>query len=271
VSRRAGYLLAEALCALALTGVLAVAAAGALTGARRAMASAESRANAVREGREALLVIGALSRDAEGLAIEGDTALTLGVRIAASVVCARSASSLTLPPLAVTAGHPLSWRAQPIEAGDELAVLARDPVSGGVAWWRGAVDSVATTGAAEPCGTSGGWVDPVDAGLPRTRLVTTPAPPTAVDVGAPVRVARPGRLGLYRSGTGDWMLGLRRCAGVPRLCGTVQPVAGPLRTPGAGGLRLRTDSLATTLFVEVRVPGVPDTLKSQVALRAAAP
>ena len=266
---RRGYLLAEALCALALSGLLAAAAATALTGARRAIASADVRSAAVRGGREALLSIGALVRDADLLRIEGDTALAFSVRIGASVICSSDPRSLTLPPVEVAAGSPLTLRAQPIEAGDEIAILVRDSIFDPPVWWRARVDSVQSRTAAEPCGAAGGWVAPEDAGRPRLRLVIAPSPPPGLLDGSPVRLSRPGRLSLYASGGGEWMLGWRRCAGTPRICGVIQPVAGPLRSPGAGGLRLRFDAAAGGLLVEVRVPGEAQPLRAAVALRDA--
>lgn len=267
--RRGGYLLAEALCALALSGLLAVAAAVALAGVRRSTAAADARAESARGGREALLITAALARDADQLRIEADTALALSVRIAASVVCAVDLSALTLPPPVVANGLPLTLRAQPIDAADELAVLTRDSVDGSASWWRARVDSVQSRTVAEPCGGTGGWVAPEDALAPRLRVFTTPSPSAGVISGAAVRIARPGRLAIYPSSGGEWMLGWRRCAGDPRVCGATQPVAGPLRTPGSGGFRVWFDSAAGGLVVEVRVPGDRAAIRSVVALRDA--
>jgi len=271
VRRRPGYLLAEALCALALTGLLAAAAAVALSGVRRALATADLRAESARAGREAMLVIAALARDAESVRIEGDTALALDVRIAASVVCAARPDGITLPPAAVATARPLTLRAQPVETGDELAVLARDSARAPVRWWRARVDSVQARVPAEPCGTAAGWVAAEDASVPRLIVFTSPGPDSTIVLGAPVRVARPGRLALYPSGSGEWMLGWRRCAGEPRTCGAVQPVAGPLRTPGTGGLWMRLDGAAGGLEVAVRVPGDTGPTRTVVALRDAPP
>lgn len=266
---RRGYLLAEALCALALSGVLVAAAATALTGTRRAITAADTRSAALRGGREALLSIGALVRDAELLRLEGDTALALAVRTGASVVCASDARSVTLPPMSASSGLPITFAAQPIEPGDEIMVLLPDTLSGSLAWWRAQIDSVQSRSAAEPCGIAGGWVAPEDAARARLRLVTSPGPPPGPMTGAPIRVSRPGRLAPYVDGRGEWMLGWRRCAGAPRLCGVVQPVAGPLRTPGSGGLRMRLDPMAGGLVVEVRVPGPSQTLRALVFVRDA--
>lgn len=266
---RPGHLLAEALCALALSGVLAAAAAGSLTGVRRAIAASGARSESARAGREALWIIGALARDADRLRIEGDTALALSVRTAASAVCAIDSLSVVLPPAAITSARPITLRSQAIETGDELAVLVSDTLSGRFVWWRSEIDSVRTRTAVEPCGTALGWLVPADAARARVELFVTPRPPAAVAIGAPVRVARPGRLAPYVSSGGEWMLGWRRCLGSPPRCGVVQPVAGPLRTPGSGGLRLRLSPQEGGLLIEVRVPGDALPLRGVVTLRGA--
>jgi type II secretory pathway component PulJ len=267
--RRTGHLLAEALCALALSGILAAASAVALSGVRRRTAASDARAESTRAAREAALIIVALATDAEQVRLEGDTALALDVRLAASVACAVGPAGLTLPPPTVVSGRPLTMRSQPIEAGDELAVLARDSVGAAGRWWRARVDSVQSRVSAEPCGTAQGWVAAEDAGAARLVVFTTPAPDAAVVPGAPVRIARAGRLALYPSSSGEWMLGWRRCAGQPRACGAIQPVAGPLRTPGAGGLRLRWEAVEGGLVVEARAPGAAAPVRTVVALRDA--
>ena len=200
---RPGHLLAEALCALALSGVLAAAAASSLTGVRRAIAASDARSESTRAGREALWIIGALARDADWIRIEGDTALALAVRTAASAVCAIDSLSVMLPPAAIASERPITLRSQPIEAGDEIAVLVPDSSSARFVWWRAEVDSVRSRTAAEPCGAVLGWVAPVDAGHSRVELFVTPRPPAEVAVGAPVRVARPGRLAPYVSSGGE--------------------------------------------------------------------
>lgn len=252
MKRRAGFMLAEALCAVALAALLAVACAAALGGVRRAMLVAESRARAERAGLEALQVIAALARDADSVVLLGDTAMALSVRIASGVVCASDSVSLTLPPVRVASDQALVARAQPVEPGDELQLLHRDS-TGVNSWWEATtVDSVAERSGEAPCGASGGFVAAADAAAPRMRLVPRVMPP-AVRAGTAVRIGRRGRLGLYNAGGGEWMLGWRRCAN--DACGVVQPVAGPLRTPAAGGLRLRARAPGV-LEVVLSVPGI---------------
>lgn len=270
MSVRRGHLLVEALCALALSGVLAATAALALSGVRRSVRAADLRAESVRGGRDALLVLAALLRDAEGVHVEAETAIVLSVRTASSVVCARDSLSISLPPapaVADPAADPVTVRAQPLEAGDRVAVLVRDSASGTAGWWRGEVDSIEVRRAAPACGAAGGWIDAADSAHPGFRLHTSPAPPGVIESGAPVRVARQGRLSLYPS-SGEWMLGWRRCTGTPPRCGVVQPVAGPLRTPGTGGLRVRPEGPPGGLSLEVRVPGDATLMQTLVVLRA---
>lgn len=261
---RRGVLLAELLCAMAIAGLLATACALALGGVRRATTAAEARARALRSGREALAVVTALARDADSLVVLGDTAIDLQVRIASGVVCGRDAVSLTLPPARVSSGAALLARSQPVEAGDHLAVLAHDTTTG-VRWWvRAVVDSAMERSGEVPCGSADGLVDVLDAAAPRLRLVPslggTAVLGGTVGAGAPVRLARRGRLALYAAGGGEWMLGWRRCQG--GVCGVVQPLAGPLRSAAAGGFRARL--AGDVLLVSVRMPGLPATLDAAV-------
>ncbi|MBL8998428.1 MAG: hypothetical protein JNL44_14030 [Gemmatimonadetes bacterium] len=271
MSGRRGHLLVEALCALALSGVLAATAALALSGVRRSVRAADLRAESVRGGRDALLVMTALLRDAEGVQVEAETAIVLSVRTGSSVVCARDSLSISIPPVPAVPGSvadPVTVRAQPIEWGDRVAVLMRDSVSGAVDWWRGEVDSVEVRRPAPGCGVAGGWIPLADSAQPGVRMFTSPLPPGVIEPGAPARIARQGRLSLYPS-SGEWMLGWRRCVGTPPRCGVVQPVAGPLRTPGTGGLRVRPAGPPGGVALEVRVPGDATLLQSLVTLRAA--
>lgn len=257
---RSGFMLAEALCALALAALLGVACATALAGVRRAMVSAESRARAERGGREALQVVMALARDADSLVVLGDTAVELTIRIASGVVCARDSTSMTLPPARIAAGPALVARSQPVEAGDELTLLLRDTLVGVLRWERGTIDSVSERAGEIPCGSATGFVAASDAASPRLRLVPR-SMRSDVRPGVPVRIGRRGRLALYYAGRGDWMLGWRRCAGGS--CGVVQPVAGPLRGPSAGGFFAQTAGTGS-LLVRVGVPGITGQLEARV-------
>lgn len=257
IRRRRGYLLVEALCALALSGVLALSAALALGSARRSMASTARLASAERSGREAASIIAALLHDSRSVAIEGDTAASLSLTIALGVICARDGIAILLPPTAVGSGTPLTARGQPVEIGDLVSVLVVDSLALGARWEQSLVDSATIRTTASPCGSTDGWGLPADDGSSRLRLVLRDSLPADLQAGAPVRVSRRGRVSLYESGTGDWMIGWRRCADVlpsAVACGVIQPVAGPLQGPGSG-LQLSVDSTAG-LF-RIKAAGLP--------------
>jgi type II secretory pathway pseudopilin PulG len=251
LSARRGFLLAEALCALALMGLLAAAAMGALRTAQRTLLTVENDSRAQRAAREAMAVTAALLRDAVDPVVWGDTAIEFTARIATSVACDTLSGGLVLPPAGPYA-RGFSAMAQGLEYGDELQWRDADTVTGNVAWRVERIDSVYAVGAAAAC-PSGGFVDAVDAGRSRIalRLVSRVMPP----VGTPVRVGRRGRLALYAAGGGEWMLGWRRCAN--GACGTVQPVAGPLSSAARRGFRVTLDSTEIALEVRTRAAGAP--------------
>lgn len=257
VSRR-GALLAEALCALALAGVLAAVAGVALGAARRALATTDALTSAERAGQEAAAIAVALLRDADSLALLADTGVAFALPVATGVVCALEPEAIWLPPVRARSGRPFTLRAQPVEAGDLVRVLVVDSVAVGARWVGDLVVDTVTERIGSPgCDAGDGWVAAEDAAEVRLRLRVTGPLPADLAIGAPVRVARRGRLALYHAGGGDWMLGWRRCASDGAGCGAIQPVAGPLRSPAAGGFRLARDAEGT-LTVQAR--GVPPAL-----------
>ena len=263
---RRGYMLAEALCALALAGLLAVSAALSLGSARRAMASADRLSTASTAAREAVTIIAALLADADSIRIEGDTAVRLAIVVAVGAACDISGPNrnvILLPPVEVEAGNAFTARTQAIEVGDIATVLVVDSLGQNGQWVRTVVDSVGKRTATMPCGAADGWGSLAMAGAARQRLVLRDALPSAAAPGAPVRINRVGRLALYSAGNGDWMLGWRRCN--VSACGAVQPVTGPLRTPGAGGLRFVVDSAAS--LIEVRASGALPSRPAHLTVR----
>ena len=232
---RRGYLLAEAIAALALAGVLAATAAAALGGARRALVNAERRERAERAERESVAVLRQALESGDLVELRGDTAVDLDVMALVSVVCAIAPQALILPPVAVEDGAPLTEQAHAPDLDDVVSVYAPD--SSGGTWWITTVDSVVPFTSPGTCDSQEGWSSAVDDATPRIRLDLRDSVPPGIAVGAPVRVGRPGRFTLYHAGSGDWMLGWRRCSPHSGVCGVVQPVSGPLRPPAAGGLR----------------------------------
>ncbi len=252
---RRGALLAEALCALALAGVLAVVAGVALSAARRALASTDALALAERAGQEAAAIAVGMLRDADSLALLADTGVAFAIPLATGVVCALEPQAIWLPPVRARSGRPFTLRAQPVEAGDVVRLLVVDSLAVGARWTSEfVVDSVAERLGSPGCDAVDGWVPAEDAAETRSRLRLRAPLPADVAVGAAVRVARRGRLALYHAGGGDWMLGWRRCASDGTGCGAIQPVAGPLRTPAGGGFRLARGADGT---ITVQASGPP--------------
>lgn len=243
---RRGYLLAEALSALALAGLLAVAAAVSLGGARRALRAAEARDAATRAAREAVAITRRALIHGDAVVLRGDTAVDLDFQLGSAVVCHRESRALLLPPPAASERPGLTQLPQEPSPDDIVGVhlgAVSDPDS---VWWYAGVDTVQWQLVASPCGVLEGWRAPTESAQPILRLVLADTLPDAVTPGAQVRIARRGRLALYRVGGGAWALGYRRCHPWLELCGPVQPIVSPLRAPGAGGFRIAADSLRRT-------------------------
>jgi type II secretory pathway pseudopilin PulG len=261
VRPRPGHLLVEALCALALGGVLAASAAAVLGGSRAASARLDARFGAERVAREAIGVAVALVRASDSVVVLGDTALDLSLRIGRGVVCGRDSTALWIAPARVAAGVALSAWTQVADVDDAIHVLATDSLTGARRWVRDAIDAAADRVTAEPCDDAHGWLAAGDA-TARMRVLTLRTGLPEASAGDPVRVSRSGRLGTYVDGKGEWMLGWRRCAS--GTCGLVQPVAGPLRTPGAGGFRVAFGADGT-LELGVHAAGASHSLTAVVA------
>jgi type II secretory pathway pseudopilin PulG len=230
---RPGHTLAEALCALALGGVLATAAGTSLAAARRALEAAEERTRGGRAEREAVAIVRDALEAGAAILARGDTAVELDLLVAAAVVCDVEPGALWIPP--VHDGG-LSALPQPLTRDDLVAVRSGD--GGAEDWWYATVDSVQPRASATRCAVSDGWRGAAQAALPPIRLVLADGVPPALQAGADLRVYRRGRFALYHVGRGEWALGWRRCHPFTEACGPIQPVAGPLVAPGAGGFRI---------------------------------
>jgi hypothetical protein len=219
--------------ALALAGVLAAAAALALTGARRSLHAAERRERAERAERDAVAILREALSTGDAVLVRGDTAVDLDVLLGVSVLCAVEPRALILPPLS-GAGALTAMPQEP--ARDDLVAVRLDSTE--ESWWYGVVDSLQSRVIPGVCDAATGW-QLGGTSAPVLRLVLMDTIPAEVRGGSAVRLARRGRFTLYHAGSGEWMMGWRRCHPWLELCGVVQPVAGPLRTPSASGLRFR--------------------------------
>jgi hypothetical protein len=230
---RPGHLIVEALMALALAGVLAAAASLALTGARRSLYAAERRDRAERAERDAVAILREALSAGDAVLVRGDTAVDLDVLLGVSVTCGVEPRALILPPSGVAG----AITTLPQEPGrDDLVAVRLD--SAEERWWYGVVDSLQLRALPGVCHAASGW-QPGGTSAPVFRVVLLDTIPDEIREGLSVRLVRRGRFTLYHAGSGEWMMGWRRCHPWLEVCGVVQPVAGPLRTPSAGGLRFR--------------------------------
>jgi type II secretory pathway pseudopilin PulG len=233
---RRGHTLVEALCALALGGILASAAGLTLSSARAALERAETREVGGRAEREAASIVAKALASGAQIVQLGDTAVELDVLIGSAVLCATELRALVLPSPRSSTGSLTAVASFP--AADDIVEVRQFGVTGGGAWWSATVDSAVERKSALQCQAEDGWRVPGDDEA-LLRLVVADSVPPELEPGAEVRVLRRGRFALYHAGKGEWVLGWRRCHPYGGACGTIQPVAGPLRPPSAGGFRVR--------------------------------
>lgn len=250
---RRGHLLAEALCALALAGLLAAVAAATLRVAQASARRTEREERGLRAEQETVAVVAQALRLGDAPTLRGDTAVEVDLLLGSAVVCAREPMALVVPPVGQVAGA-LTALGLPLAADDLVALrIGADDDS----WWFAAVDSVQDRLATGACDVADGWQAASATPARVLRLVLTDSIPDEADIGAELRVLRRGRLALYHAGSGDWMLGFRRCHPFIEICGVIQPIAGPLRTPAAGGLRVRALGNPERIEIEARGVGSP--------------
>ena len=233
---RAGAGLPELIVALVLAAVVSAAAATALAGMERYTRASRAGASERRVVREAEAVLASELRvsASDSVRVRGDTAVDFDGLVGVSVACVSSGVLLVLPPDVAAGGHAYSaWRASP-EAGDLVAVF---DTAGGGTWNTGTVDTATSRSDGAGCTPATGLVAPADSAARRaaTRIVLRAALAAgSARVGSPVFIMRPARYALTHSADGGWSLSYRRCDG--GTCGTAQPVAGPLASPGDAGL-----------------------------------
>lgn len=225
---RRGASLVELLVALALFGIVGAATLRSLDRQSRfhrgILAILESRAqHAAAHEAVAVELRSASSDDIDRLS---DSAIAFRLPVGSGVACDFTGGAIDLAPDSVAAGQSLARARTAPQAGDTAWIFDEGPtdVASDDAWLPVPLTSVSrSTGRC----TASPLVDPVlDAGASTWRLYHAgPLPPTLV-AGAPVRLTRPARFALYRSGTESW-LGFAEWQPVSGAWVTIQPVSGP--------------------------------------------
>jgi prepilin-type N-terminal cleavage/methylation domain-containing protein len=234
--RRQGVTLVELLVSLTLFGLLATVVLRLVRDQQRFQVGALEIIDTKRSARQAIdLLYGAL-RPASSADIYGasDSSISFRSTIAGSHLCAVDSARtlLTLPHAANDDDSGLSTVLAMPRAGDSLLVF--DPAErqdGDDDTWAAHVltsDPARGTCPMRPAGL---------AARTTSGLAIFVAPPLtlSVGVGAPVRFFRPSAYSLYRSSTGEWMLGYSTCAA--GICTPRQPLSGPYSPAASDGAR----------------------------------
>lgn len=227
---RRGASLVELLVALALFGIVGAATLRSLDRQSRfhrgILAILESRAQHS-AAHEAVAVelrgIAASSGDIDRMS---DSAIVFRLPVASGVACDVTGGAIDLAPDSVSAGQSFARARTAPQAGDTAWIFDEGPsdVLADDSWFPVALVSVSRSSGR--CMGSP-LVDPVlDAAAITWRLYPASALPASIAAGAPVRLTRPARFALYRSGSESW-LGYAEWQPVSGAWVTIQPVSGP--------------------------------------------
>jgi type II secretory pathway pseudopilin PulG len=264
---RKGTTLVELVVAFSLAALLAALGGAALVATERHVRNAVADSGDRRTLREAQSVLATELRTAaaEEITLRGDTAADfLGV-VGLSVVCVSSGTQLVLPgsisnsSLAFT-----TWRST-VTAGDLIAAFDTSPPA---AWRKARIDSVTSRTDGAGCSSATGFRSPADSAA--HRAVTRLDRVFDVGIGAPVRILRAGRFVLHLGSDKSWSLAYRPCDPIA-VCGTAQPLVGPLAPARDSGLSIAVNGPDPILTVSVRAPPSPPatgtTQRALIALR----
>jgi hypothetical protein len=165
-----------------------------------------------------------------------DTSLEFRATIGTGIVCDSVAGGAVMYP--ADSLHLASYLSRP-EAGDTAWMLSIDSLS--EHWIPRAINTVSDTTVACTLGNGG----PLS--LPGAAITLRWAGPPAAR-GSAVRVTRPWRYSLYKASDKSWYLGAKEWNSGTGRFNTIQPVAGPLLSPSAAGLRFSYyDSLGASI------------------------
>jgi hypothetical protein len=236
-----GYTLAELIVALSLMGTLAALVLGIVRDHQRMNAGTREVLQTKRSVREALeLLVADLRVMASSDIIHfTDSSITYRAPYGSSAICHIDSARrlITLPATRAHAVNGLSGFITGPRRGDSIFVFDLvDRSTGNDDRWHARLlvaDPITSVCPLRPAGLARDAGERVQ-GIGMALGIPLPA---TVTVGTPVRPFRAATYSLYRSSTGDWMLGFSSCAGGS--CSIRQPVSGPYLSRSAGGLVFR--------------------------------
>lgn len=269
MTMRRGAGLLEVLVALPLIALIGTITVQLLLTVHRQVVREDGSIGATRELRQGAYILASELRGlrARDVVAWSDTSIEFDALVGTGIVCGVNRAAFTVDLVdddentAVTVAgdaDPLAvvWN-QPVQVGDRVALWALD---------RSApADTLRSIQHALRGSTSGAQCvgSPLLAPAATTvRLSLADSIASDIPVGTPARVTRRIRYSLYRAGDGDWFLG-RRTRGSTGW-DVIQPVAGPLLSAAAAGLRLSVHDAAGAVLVDTT--GAPHRVR--IAVRA---
>lgn len=230
-----GATLIELVAVLAIIAIVGGALGTTLVRQQQYYRGAADRLSARERVRDALEL---LSADIRGMSVADtarlltDSAFEFFATFGGSVICGiTSPTEVGLPPAIPPPGNTLTGFLFQPDTGD-LAIVYRDSAEDGSRWEQHRISGFGSGPVAASCPDAPGLAALSGGDPSRDGFLLTLASPlsTRVRRGAPVRFVRRGRYSLYRSSTGEWYLGYRRCNAVgPPVCAAIQPLSGPYR------------------------------------------
>jgi hypothetical protein len=236
-SARRGTSLVELLVALVLFGVVGVATLRSLDRQSRfhagILAILEARAQHAAAHEAVATELRSVSSAAGDIARLSDSAIVFRLPVGGGVMCAVAPDTIYLAPDSVAAGQEFArFRVTP-QAGDTAWLLdeSATDASRDDSWAGFRISSVAHS--AGQCPGSSLVHPTLDAGRLSWRFTVAGPIPASVTPGSPVRLTRPARFALYRSGSEHW-LGYAEVLPVTGAWITIQPVSGPYQPFNSG-------------------------------------
>ncbi|MFZ9987208.1 MAG: PulJ/GspJ family protein [Candidatus Nanopelagicales bacterium] len=260
LSARSGMTLIESLVALTVGSIILVGASAAMGQVRAVTDALVHRAPREQLGAEIIAIVEAIGRGLREPRVLGDTALQGEWRILVGVACNAPDSTVVLSPAGHDVRDAMTFEAEGPRVNDRLDLyLTSDSMREG-GWESFPVTHVVSMTAAG-CGEGSRYVAPQDGARSVVRL-TYAGTSRGPGAGTPVEIYRAVRLVPYRDVSAGWMLGLRHCVGM--VCGPVQPIAGPVRSPRDGGLSFRALPGVGSVAITVRLPGLDEVFLGRI-------
>ncbi len=243
---RRGFVLVELLAALVITATLGAALYRLVDRSQRFTRGlalmADERAQLAVAGFAVEGAVQGIDATDGDLLAGSDSSVTFLGAVGSAIACSLGAGNATLDvaPTTLASGATLTWWNSAPQAGDSLVVLDEGSAAGAADDRFVHVALRAATPMRNACLTTPFLDSIADAGSVGWRLSPAAPLPATVSVGAVVRVLRPERFALYRSGT-EWTIGWTEWNAASGGWNVIQPVAGPLLPYAPPG---RTSGLA---------------------------